>query len=52
MFSFQSEYRILQAYIDTPADLIDIWTKECQHVGGTLQLSLPPFGFKIYEVVR
>lgn len=52
VFNFQPVYRVLQAYIDTPADLIDISTKERQHVDGTVQLSLPPCGYKIFEVRR
>ena len=52
VFNFQAEYRVLQVYIDKAADLIDIATKDRQHVDDVLQLSLPPFGYKIYEVVR
>ena len=52
VFSFQRDYRVLQVYIDTPADLIDISTKERKHVDRILQLTLPPFGYKIYEVKR
>lgn len=52
VFNFQTEYRVMQASIDTPADLIDISTKKRQHVDRVLQLSLPPFGYKIYEVNR
>jgi hypothetical protein len=52
VFNFQTEYRVLQVYIDTPADLTDITNKERRHVDDTLQLSLPPFGYRIYEVAR
>ena len=52
VFNFQTEYRVLQVYIDTPSDLTDIASKERRHVDDTLQLSLPPFGYRIYEVTR
>ena len=52
VFNFQAECRVLQVYIDKAADLIDIATKDRQHVDDVLQLWLPPFRYKIYEVVR
>ena len=52
VLNFQSEHRVTRVYMDEPAELTDIFGGGRQTATSTLQLSLPPFGYKIFEVKR
>ena len=50
VLNFRNEHRVMQVYLDTPAELIDVFSDNRQKVTGTLQLSLPPYGYRIFNV--
>lgn len=50
VLNFQSEYRVTQVYLDRPAELADIFSNERKMAEKALQLSLPPYGYRIFEV--
>ena len=50
--NFQRTARVMQVYLDTPAELTDIFSGEKETVTSALQLALPPFGYRIFEVKR
>ncbi len=52
VLNFQSAYRVMEVYLDWEAQLTDIFTKKRLAATKTLQLSLPPYGYKIFEVER
>ena len=52
VLNFQSEDRNIKVYLDWEAELIDIFSTKHQKVKKTLELSLPPYGYGIFEVHR
>ena len=52
VLNFQSEDRNIKVYLDWEAELIDIFSRKHQKVKKTLKLSLPPYGYGIFEVHR
>lgn len=50
VLNFQSASRVMEVYLDWEAELTDIFTMERRATKRTLQLSLPPYGYKIFEV--
>ena len=52
MLNFQNAHRVMEVYLDWEAELTDIFTMENRAAKKTLELSLPPYGYKIFEVNR
>jgi len=52
VLNFQSEHRVTQVYMVRPAELTDIFDGSKETVTSKLQLALPPFGYRIFEVER
>ena len=52
VFNFQNSYRVMEVYLDWEAQLTDIFSMERRATERTLQLSLPPYGYGIFEVDR
>lgn len=52
VLNFQSRARTMEVYLDWEAELVDIFSKEGCAAKKTLELSIPPYGYKIFEVHR